>query len=440
MLETPVAVDAAENPESAAHRYARRRWWLALWAITAVGLAVRVTYVLAMQRDNLRFGDAFFYHFGANFLAEGHGFVVPALYQFTGVATPAADHPPLYLVYLAMFSKLGFDTFLAHQLASCVLGAAAVALVGLTGREVAGPRVGLVAAAIAALWANIWVHDGLVMSETAVVTTTALALFAAYRLRSRPGSWAPALVGAACGLATLARPEGALLVLLVAIPVGWHSHAGGRVRWLRVGAAVLGSVVVLAPWLVRNAVTFDRPVFLSTNFDITLANSNCDLTWYGSRLGYWTPACLDDLHAPDGDQSVQGAYYRRVGRTYITAHERRLPVVLAARLGRQWGVYRPVQTVDLDTLEGRERSVGILGLVQYSLLVPFAIGGLVGLRRRRVPILYLLAPAVTVSAAALLAYGNTRFRAPAEVSIAIAAAVGLVAAWDWALARRTAPV
>jgi hypothetical protein len=58
-------------------------------------------------------------------------------------------------------------------------------------------------------------------------------------------------------------------------------------------------------------------------------------------------------------------------------------------------------------------------------LIPFAVFGLILLRRRRVPLLILLAPFITVTLTALLAYGQIRFRHSAELSLVVLAAVGL---------------
>ena len=54
-----------------------------------------------------------------------------------------------------------------------------------------------------------------------------------------------------------------------------------------------------------------------------------------------------------------------------------------------------------------------------------AIGGIVVLRRRHIPISPLIALVVIVTLAAMTTFGVTRYRAPAEPAIVIAAAVGI---------------
>jgi hypothetical protein len=107
-----------------------------------------------------------------------------------------------------------------------------------------------------------------------------------------------------------------------------------------------------------------------------------------------------------------------------------------------WGLFKPGQTTALDWwIEGRGRAASWVGLFMYYALLPFAIYGLVVMRRRRIPILPLIAIAVTATLAAAATFGVTRYRAPAEVSLVVAAAVGIAVAWErWrSRAATTAP-
>ena len=113
-----------------------------LSAITAIGLVVRIVYVLGFRRDTTVGGDAYFYHYGANLLVHGKGFIAPLQYIALHIRLEAADHPPLYVLFLAIPSAIGLGTTLAHMLWSACLGTATVALTGLVGRRVAGNRAG----------------------------------------------------------------------------------------------------------------------------------------------------------------------------------------------------------------------------------------------------------------------------------------------------------
>jgi hypothetical protein len=111
--------------------------------------------------------------------------------------------------------------------------------------------------------------------------------------------------------------------------------------------------------------------------------------------------------------------------------------VVAARVGRLWDVFKPGQTTMLDWwIEGRGRAASWIGLFAYYALWPFAIYGLVVMRRRRVPIIPLVAIVVIATFAAAITFGVTRYRAPAEVPLVLAASIGAAAVWTHWRARR----
>ena len=355
---------------------------------------------------------------------------------------PAADHPPLYPLYLAVFSLFGGRSFHVHMIATCLLGAATVFVCGLLGREVAGERAGIIAAIIAAVYANLWIQDPLVTSESITMLMVAIAVLLAYRLWRAPSIWRAVWFGVACGLASLTRAEVILFLPLVLIPLVLSKREWVKGLRLRVFVASgVVAILVMAPWLVRNLVAFDHPILLSGGGDITLANSNCDATYYGPGLGWWNAACFGPGAHPTGDASDQALYWRKRAFNYIGDHLDRLPIVLLARLGRAWDIYhpgspfgalKPGQTLVYELLEGRDANgsswAARLALGQYFVFAPLAIVGAVVLRRRRVTLVPLIAPFVVVCIAVLYAFGNTRYRTPAEISITVLAAVAIDAA------------
>ncbi len=406
-------------------------WAGALALIVAVALVIRLVYTY-VHGDNLAaLGiDAGYYHNGANLLADGKWFASPVgLFNFYGVGE-AASHPPAYQVLLGIVSALGMRSVLFHQIWTCVLGAGAVALVGLTGREMAGPRVGLLAAGIAAVAPTFWVNDPLLMSESLVLAVVALVLLLAYRFRRRPAVGSAAVLGVAVGLAVLTRAELVLLVPLLLIPlVAGAAWPDWRRSARLLAAAGLASLLVVSPWVVYNLTRFEKPVAISTGLGQTLLAANCPQTYFGPEIGYWAVDCVLSPRKPIravGDESVQEAAYRRVGVDYATAHAGRVPFVVYARLGRTFGFYAPIDQLRVDERDNRrELPVSIAGLATFYLLAGLSIAGVVILRRRRVPVFPVLVPVVAVVIAVALTYGQTRFRAPADVSLALLAAVAV---------------
>jgi Dolichyl-phosphate-mannose-protein mannosyltransferase len=406
-----------------------RRWWVWLGLIAVAGLALRIAYVLITKNPRAVGGDAFYYHHGANLLVDGSGFPDPIqLLQFHRT-TPGAAHPPGYLLALAIPSLFRLDTFLDHQIWSCIIGGGTVVLFGITGKEIAGRRVGLVAAALAAVYPNVWFYDSVVMSETLILFTTTLAVLVAYRFARRPTIGFAIALGVSVGAAALTRAESILLVSLLIMPLGlWLREVDLRRRLQLLAIAVGVTSLTIGPWVGYNLARFEHPVFLSSHLELTLLSANCDETYYGSLLGFWALECGTRFTPPRGDASVQEAFYRRKVREYVSDHKSRVPVVVLAREARTWGLMNANQQITIDQIEGKELDTSRIALGMYYVLVAFAVVGVVALRRRRVPLTPLLAVLGAVALTVGFVYGTTRFRVPAEVSIVLLGSVGIDAA------------
>lgn len=353
-----------------------------------------------------------------------------ALCRERGVLEPSAGHPPLYLVYLAGVAKLGFESVLAQRIASCLLGALAVAFVGLVGRQVAGRRAGLLAAGLAAVYPNLWINDGLILAESLYTVAVGAVLLLCYRLWRAPVWGTAALLGLAIGLAALTRSEGTTFLVFVVAPLALVLPAiswGRKVALVAVTGAV--TVAVLAPWVVHNLGRFSEPVYLASGTGRVMAYGNCDATYYGDLIGYWDDSCtLKDF--PEGDESVVDEAHRELATEYMSEHAGRLPVVVAARVGRMWGLYAPIQGANLDILFERRGQVPVrTGLAMYYGLLALSVAGLVVLYRRKVTIIPFVGIAAMVTFTAAASFGVTRYRTPVDLILCILAAVALDAWW-----------
>jgi 4-amino-4-deoxy-L-arabinose transferase-like glycosyltransferase len=422
-----VTTAGAQRPSSAAPAWPGFR--STLLAIVGVGVAIRVIYTLVEAPwPPPGLDDQFYFSAMPRLLADGHGFVAPFKLFFDHVSVATAEHPPLYSVVLAGPALVGLDSPDAMRLAGAVFGAVTIVALGLLGRRLAGERAGLVAAGIGAVYPTLIVADGALMSETLYGTLVALALLAAYRLVDAPSVGRALVLGAVTGLAALTRGEALLLLPLVLIPLVWR-HRAWRPQGLTAAAiAVVAFAVVLAPWTVRNWIVFDRPVVIATNSGTAVAGANCAETYSaGDRLGGWYPPCIKEH--PGKNEAEHHAEALRDGVRYAKDHAGRLPVVLAARFGRVWSVYKPFAIP-----EGRSVRVQKLGVLMFFVLAPLALAGFLFLRRRGEVTSILVAPFIIVAVTALTTYGNLRFREPAEISVVVLAAVAV----DELLRRRQA--
>jgi 4-amino-4-deoxy-L-arabinose transferase-like glycosyltransferase len=422
-----------------------RRFWRILLLIALGALALRVAYVAFAKTNQPIHGDQLFYNAEANRLARGDGFLEPFDPQALGGGViregkdPAADHPPLSVIVLAPVSFVTSQALIPQRLTMAGLGTVAVVVIGLLARGLAGDRAGWIAAGIAAIYPNLWVNDGLIMSETLATLVVALALLYAYRLIREPIIWNALIVGALCGLGALTRAELVLLVPLLAVPAALVARSVAPAqRWMLAGVGMLAAAVLIAPWVGYNLARFDEPTYLSTNDGIALLGSNCDSVYFGDGMGLTDLQCLGGN--PRGDQSVDSKIYRDRAFDYIREHKRRAVLVAFARVGRTWSLFRPWDMVSYNKGEGREGWVTTLGLIAYYPLLIAAVAGWVVMRRRRRRSWPLLVPVLIVTIASAATYGQTRFRVPAEPTLVVLAAVAIAAvvARDWP-ARRKQP-
>jgi len=461
-----------------------QRWWrdfrAQLGLVVLGGVVLRVVAVLRWSRNLSIEGDQNVYWRQGQDLANWFGFVYRNNF---GERIPTAVHPPLYSAYLGVISVLGGHEAAAMKLASGVFGGLTVLVVGLAGRRVAGPRAAIIAAILVAVYPNIWVNDVQLQSETVYAFAIAVMLLAAYRLRDQLSYANAAFLGLAISLAALARAEALAFFVLLAIPlVLWRgrkragreaepghevagdpeglaeapgfwtaadSGLGTRVRTL--GVVFLVGAVVLAPWVVRNLTTFEKPTVMSSGAGFVLEISNCDQT-YGlapptdadgnptgdadTYLGYWSVQC-DRTPWPAGDESVVEAAKRQTGLDYMKDHKAQVPKVLLARVGRIWDIWRPAQSYNFNVFfERRGGGPTLWGMILYYVMLPFGVGGLVSMWRRRVTIIPFVAVGISVTLTAAVSFGITRYRVGADVALCIAAAAGLDAAIRWLGGRR----
>jgi 4-amino-4-deoxy-L-arabinose transferase-like glycosyltransferase len=319
-------------------------------------------------------------------------------------------------------------------------------VVALAGRAVAGPRVGLVAATIVAVSPAFWSYDTMGMAETPAQFLTATTLLLAYRFWDAPTASRAAWLGGVAAAAALTRSELVVLVPLLVLPLCFASRGSARQVAARIGAALLWTSVVLAPWVGWNAVRFEHPVTLATGFDLSLSYAQCDDTWYGEHTGYWNVFCEGGIGAQSknqfADESELGVQYRARAGTYIADHTRRWPIVVAARIGRTLSLFRPVQQVGLESQrEGREAGVLWGATLVSGLAATLGVVAFVEPPRSRKHLLPLIVPLLAGVAGAALTFGTTRYRSAGEVGLALLAAVGIDAlVRSWERRRASAPL
>ncbi|MBL6721181.1 MAG: glycosyltransferase family 39 protein [Planctomycetes bacterium] len=355
----------------------------------------------------------------AQALLRGEGFADP----FAAATGPTAWTGPIYPLVLAAVLGLagGINETAQLLLAGLqVLLSALVVLPLLTlGRRVGRPGAGAVAAW---LWALHPVAAPAAVAQTwdatlaALLLTTALAAAAA-----RPAGRALVGAGAWLGLAALLKP----VALTAAVPLALAA-AGGRGRIPRevlraIGLYALGVLLLVGPWMARNAVVLGR-FAPKMNLGLELLVGNNDF----ADGQYWAP-----FHTSQSPNEL--SLYRKLGeaaygddcmrraRTWIREHPERFRELTALRARHFWiGTVRPP-----ELLLGSGSPPDWKGLVKWWAQAVMGVLGLVGaLLWRGAPGSRWLVTGVvlTYPLVYLVTHATGRYRLPLEPLLTLAAA------------------
>jgi len=413
---------------------------LVLTAVFLLALTLRILYAWQSKQLRIVQGDDDWYHAMANAIADGKGYIKPfvidsnnGFQDVQGSAAPTGWHPPLFPGLLALFSLLGFDSFVDHQIVTCFLGATTAVVVALAARVVAGEKVAVVAGILTALYPQLIMDDSVLMSESLFgllsATTLLMALKAVdsgYKTRKL------VLVGLFAGLVALTRSEGSVLLLLFAL-VFIRQDRSWQLK--RTAVVLATGVLIISPWVVRNWTVLGEPT-LATSHGLAITGSNCDEVYYGRHIGFFSHSCptqRDPLSVGlianipgKEDEIAQTNQWRSDGLDYAKKHLDRLPLVMVVRVLRTWQLYKPFEQQHLHAfLFSHSRSVSIAATWAYFLMVLLAAVALIRKRVQQEFLVLLLVPVVFVTIVSLLSYGAVRLREGAEPSILVLAAVGL---------------
>jgi 4-amino-4-deoxy-L-arabinose transferase-like glycosyltransferase len=174
--------------------------------------------------------------------------------------------PGAPLLYAASFYATGGAREGTARIVELLLGLAAIVVVYLLGRRLAGRASGLIAAFAVAVYPPFIHSTGALYSEPPAIFTLPAAILAFLWASERERLRAWLLPGLLFGLTALIRPEYLLVALafalLAAIRVwrkrNWRPGLAGAALFL------VAMLVPIVPWTVRNAVVLDRVVPIST--------------------------------------------------------------------------------------------------------------------------------------------------------------------------------
>lgn len=422
-----------------------RRTRTALLAIVALGAVARIVWVVvaAERPEGLR--DPGLYLILGEMVADGNGYAYPG--EEGGVT---AYYPPGYPLtlgavgWLARLLPVELSLFGLAVALNVVVSVATIAIVFELGRRLVSVPVGLVAAGIMALWPNVFFHTGVVLTETVflfLLVLMLLVVLATPEVARAPGRWRMLATGVLLGMVGMVRPT-SFVVAPVLLILWWPSGVSTVVRRAAfVGGAVL---LVVAPWTVRNAVRMDSFVLISTNM-----GDNLCMGHHPGATGVYSFAdehfCFAGLQSGERPEFEIERQSETLDRAFTHMREDPAQIVglMPAKLrytldsdadglraATDYGDRRIFASDGMDLLRWSANAyyaaVGVLGIAGAVLLL---LRGDAARRR-----LFFVAVGLVQLVPALLTFGDPRFKMPLYPTLAVCAAVAVVA-----LVRRRMP-
>jgi len=386
--------------------------------------------------------DAFEYDYYARSVAAGEGYGRSGYLLQGG---PAAVRGPGYPYLLAGVYAVSGNSITAARVLNAVLGALSVLLVYLIAKRVWGRRTGLVAAALAAAFPPLVLLSRDLVSESLFIPLELAAVLCVLNFRRSGGAWKWAMAaGALCGLATLTRNTGFVLM----IPIAFGLLSGRRRSLGPPAAAIACAAVVISPWLLRDAAEFGRFVPVTTSGGIAVSGTYNEASYADSAShGAWrdpqiVPEFTHLFVEPGRDESEVDQILRREALAFAWQH----PGYVAETSA--WNFLRLFEISGGSVVDQRGRTVSDRGIgstnpiaERIGLAIACAlslVGGLALVRSRMAargrgtapslptgPAFLWLVPAAMIAIAIPIA-GGPRYRLPADPFLMMLAAIGVL--------------
>ncbi len=420
---------------------------LGLAILPLLAVAVRLAYSLG-QPDRIVVtyeADPLTYDQIARNLLAGKGFTGASFYYPPGSEHPTAFWDPLYPLFLSALYWLFGRSVHVVRIAQALLGGGAVALTYLVGRrlaevrrptsdvrsradggfqgdfDLAGRGVGLLAAAISAVYPFFIYYAAQLLTETLFMALILAVFVAGYRAQDTARLRWFALLGALTGLAALCRAEAFLFGIAL---IGWFAWRATRTwasRLPRGAAALAMLLLVMLPWGIRNHLTHGQFILTTTKLGYNLYKYYHPQMTADQTVPVVPFPDLDDLSEPQRE-----AVMRRDGIHFMLENPERTLWFMANKLALLFKL-TPSNEVN--------RRYALVSVASYGVLAPFMAAGLAIALFRRGDLLPVAAYVLFSVATKAAVFAGIRLRMQIEPFLIILAAVAVVATLEWARRR-----
>jgi 4-amino-4-deoxy-L-arabinose transferase-like glycosyltransferase len=224
-----------------------------------LALTVRILFVISVCHAPLE-NDAKEYNSLGIFLSQGKGYV-------NASGEPTAYRPPIYPLFLAVTYSVAGYNLLWVRIVQAILGAGICVFAYFIARTVFDKKTAILSGILCCLYPPLIVNVSEIMTETLF---TFFLMLGIWLIISKKSLFNFLLCGFVFGLALLTR---SFIIFFFPFLLYWlliHEKCESKKG---IAILLIGMLIVLAPWTIRNYVQLNRFVPLSNIGGLTLYNS-----------------------------------------------------------------------------------------------------------------------------------------------------------------------
>ena len=413
------------------------KYWLRAIIVVAVLLRAASAFYLGNQVVDLPGTfDQISYDMLARQVVGGHGLTVAKnWWPNTPAGEPTAHWSYLYTFYLvAIYYGLGYYPLLARLIQAAIAGILMPWLTYRLSSRYFDSKVGLVTAAITAIYFYFVYYAAALMSETFYIIGILWVLDVAGQMGGEEGYvkrkfnllLQGLLLGVALAVTILLRQVFLLFIPFLFMWLLWRSYGHSlKAVWSMILALIVATVMLIlaiAPWTYRNYRAFDHFVLLNTNAGFAFFWGNHPIHGYnfisilpkdGPSYSDLIPAELKGLNEAELDRALLA-----LGLGFIREDPGRYLILSLTRF-RDYFKFWPSADSELISNLARVFSFGVLW--------PFMLYGLfLGLRRALLPQVLLLYLFIAVyTGIHVLTWTLIRYRLPVDTVLMVFAGAAL---------------
>ncbi|NIM94820.1 MAG: hypothetical protein GTO18_14060 [Anaerolineales bacterium] len=351
---------------------------------------------------------------------------------------------PGYPVFLAVILSITRGSLAAVIVVQVILNLLCAVFLYLIGKSIGSERVGLVASVVFLLSPNALFWSASILTETVFAFGLILAFL--WMIKATDGEFPLWVVGILMGALTLIRPIGLYLFILWALWLLFvkSKRIDFRNRMKSTVIFLLGALLVVVPWFIRNTVQHDQ-FTLSSVSDVTIGSYHLALTLVEAEGLQWDEAKVQ-VARMGGGLGAAAEVIRSHPVPFMKVQVNGLARTMLGTEAETWlflisiGGYPDLSMIvgsllrgelglneALELLSSREAQVSVL-LVAWGFVYSLALFGMVivgfirGIRKSDPKIRAVLVLALITVLYLLIipgAAGQARFRVPIEPFLAL---------------------